>query len=71
MAIIKFTKRPFWIIGDDDSITDKANEDEKMLKNDLTILNYDLYDQALEKNCLEVFLKSISENKVVILIKNI
>ena len=56
--LLNLPKGHFWIIGDDDSITDKANEVvERSLKNDLTILNYDLYDQALEKKLFGSFLE--------------
>tara|TARA_B100000925_G_C22002838_1_gene472150 strand:+ start:1900 stop:2865 length:966 start_codon:yes stop_codon:yes gene_type:complete len=53
----------FWIIGDDDFVTDNAKDVvKKAQKNDLTILNYDLYDNKLENKLSEGYLERYFRN---------
>ena len=40
----------FWVVGDDDLLTERSREAiKKAIEYDLTILNYDLYDNQLKK----------------------
>ena len=71
--LLNLPRGHFWIIGDDDFVLGNARDIViKSLNNDLTILNYDLYDQNLENKVIENYLgRDFLSNNQDIDIKNL
>ena len=54
----------FWVLGDDDLLTERSREAiQKAIEYDLTILNYDLYDNQLKKKLKPNYLGSLMPSK--------